>query len=214
MAEILDGPALRAVRASILNGRPTVSCHGCLLARAESFDEFTREIREWQGESVTAVHDSDVERTVWPSLLGHDNYPVVVENSKIKIDADAATLTEGQLRGLHRILFDLQRMEISEISFLVRPAGRRRLRLDLADGSAMQGRVHVVLTRNPKAEVALGLLDCVATPSHDRWYSVTAVFRTPTVLSNINLSLMREDGGVVYAGDGRCGLELRGFHLQ
>jgi MoaA/NifB/PqqE/SkfB family radical SAM enzyme len=214
MAEILDGPALRAVRASILKGRPTVSCHGCQLARRESFDEFAREIREWQGDSTAAVRDSDVERTVWPGLLGDDNYPVVVENSKLTVSADTATLIEGPLKGLHRILFDLRRIEVSEISFLARPAGRRRLRLDLADGSAMQGRAHIVLTRSPRAEVALGSLDCVATPCHNRWYSIRATFRTPTVLSNINLSLMSEDGAVVYAGDGRGGLDLGRFHVQ
>lgn len=44
---ILNGEAAREVRASILNGTPSVPCAGCTLAKAESFAELAEEIRAW-----------------------------------------------------------------------------------------------------------------------------------------------------------------------
>ena len=46
--DIIDGTAYRAVRASILEGRPTVPCNGCSLAEAGNFAEFASEVHAWQ----------------------------------------------------------------------------------------------------------------------------------------------------------------------
>jgi MoaA/NifB/PqqE/SkfB family radical SAM enzyme len=48
MDEIVDGDAYRAIRASILEGRPTVQCQTCSLVSRMSFPEFVRVVRECQ----------------------------------------------------------------------------------------------------------------------------------------------------------------------
>ncbi len=48
LPDILDGEAYRAIRASILDGRPIVSCHACSFAVPISFEEFRRDIEVWQ----------------------------------------------------------------------------------------------------------------------------------------------------------------------
>jgi MoaA/NifB/PqqE/SkfB family radical SAM enzyme len=53
MHDIVDGERHRAIRASILEGQPLVSCRTCSFARDTSFSEFRREIEAWQGVSVT-----------------------------------------------------------------------------------------------------------------------------------------------------------------
>jgi MoaA/NifB/PqqE/SkfB family radical SAM enzyme len=52
MGEIVDGDGYRAVRASILEGRPIVQCETCSLARRMDFTQFVRDIREWQTAAV------------------------------------------------------------------------------------------------------------------------------------------------------------------
>jgi hypothetical protein len=54
LPEILDGEAHRAVRASILDGRPILPCHDCGFANPISFREFRREIEAWQGTDEAA----------------------------------------------------------------------------------------------------------------------------------------------------------------
>jgi hypothetical protein len=89
-------------------------------------------------------------------------YPVLVENSPLAFgDEGAATIIENRPNGLHRIPIDIKSAEYSEIRFLVRPAGRRRLRLDFAKGATMIGRAHVLLTPNSKADVAIGAMNCL-----------------------------------------------------
>ncbi len=215
MADILDGPALRAIRADILDGHPSLPCTGCTLARGESFDDFAQEIREWQGESRVAASQNETESIMWPGLLGRSEYPVVVENSKLKVEAGTTTLIEGLHKGLHRVLFDIDRVNVSELRFRARPAGRRRLRLDFGDEvGGVLGRAHIVLTSTPKVDVTMGSLDCSATRDGNRWYRIKARFHSPLLVSSINLTVMREDNGVVYAGDERSGLDLSEFHLQ
>jgi hypothetical protein len=55
MPEIVDGEAARALRASILEGRPIVPCRTCSLAHSMSFPEFARDLRAWLGEANLAV---------------------------------------------------------------------------------------------------------------------------------------------------------------
>ena len=54
LEEINEGAAIRSVRASILEGRPTVGCDGCTLARGESFTEFAREVHAWHSDAIGA----------------------------------------------------------------------------------------------------------------------------------------------------------------
>jgi len=49
LPDILDGEAHRAVRASILDGRPILPCRVCDMADRISFPEFRRAIEAWQG---------------------------------------------------------------------------------------------------------------------------------------------------------------------
>jgi sulfatase maturation enzyme AslB (radical SAM superfamily) len=51
LVEIHNGNAIRAIRASILDGRPIVDCEKCSFASSASFQEFAREIRQWQGDT-------------------------------------------------------------------------------------------------------------------------------------------------------------------
>lgn len=216
LVEIFDGPASRAIRAEILEGRSSLPCDGCTLAGRDSFEDFAQEIRDWQGEPRVATEQNEVEHTFWPGLLGQSEYPVVVENSKLRVEAGMATLVEGRSRGLHRVLFDIDRTTVSELSFRARPAGRRRLRLDFADanGAIMLGRAQIAFTRVPQVDVAMGSVNCIAAPGPDGWYSLKARFDTPILLSHINLTLTRDDNGVDYSGDGRSGLDLCEFNLQ
>jgi MoaA/NifB/PqqE/SkfB family radical SAM enzyme len=214
--EILDNSAFRAIRASILAGKPNLSCDGCTLAQTKSFPEFIQDIRSWQGEAVEADYDSDARSTAWPGLLGRADYPVVIENSVLTFDAQgAATLVEGKLNGYHRVLIDFERAPVSDISFRVKTAGRRRLRLDLADnGGEMVGRAHIVLTSHPHTDISIGSIACVATPTQGRWYEVRVIFRDAKEMSHVNLSLMRDDNAVIYSGDGKSGLSLMDFSIQ
>ncbi len=59
MREIVEGEAYRAVRASILEGRPIVACDGCSFARGMSFPEFARDIREWLGDTNPSNLESE-----------------------------------------------------------------------------------------------------------------------------------------------------------
>jgi len=54
LPEILNGEAHRAVRAAILDGRPTLPCRTCSFASPMSFEEFRRDIEAWQGEALGA----------------------------------------------------------------------------------------------------------------------------------------------------------------
>jgi MoaA/NifB/PqqE/SkfB family radical SAM enzyme len=215
MREIVDGEAFRAIRASILDGRPIVPCHTCSFAHRMSFPEFARDIREWLGETTPATYETYAQRTVWPGLLGSSEHPVMVENSLLRIgDRGAAALIENQPNGMHRVLFDIDRAVYSEISFRARPAGRRRLRLDFAEQGTMIGRAHIVLTRRPMVEVTIGAMTCLVTPANDSWYEVKATLPVPEILSHINLSLLREDNAVNYPGDGFSGLDISGFCVR
>jgi MoaA/NifB/PqqE/SkfB family radical SAM enzyme len=214
MQGILDSASSRAVRAEILNGRTSLPCDGCTLARSEGFEEFAHEIREWQGESGAVAYRQDIDHAVWRGLLGRQDHPIIVENGSLNAADETIKLIEGRQKGLHRILFNIDQPTVSALSFAARPAGRRRLRLDLGnDVGGVLARVHIVLTAAPRVEVAIGSPVCITTPGKDRWYQVEARFHTPILLSNINLTLMREDNGVIYAGDARSGLELSNFRL-
>jgi hypothetical protein len=56
LQEILDGEALRAVRASILDGRPILPCRVCDMADPISFREFPARSR--RGKAATAMSAS------------------------------------------------------------------------------------------------------------------------------------------------------------
>lgn len=214
LREIMEGDAARAIRASILEGRPIVPCENCSFAQAKGLQEFIRDIREWQGDTDLPPYESEACHAVWPGLLGSSEYPVLLENSALSMDGQgAAALTESRHNGYHRVLFDLERAEASKVAFLARPAGRRRLRLDVADGGEMIGRAHIVFTSSPKVNVTIGPLKCLVTPVSDRWFRVDAVFNPPKPFSHINLSVMREDNAVRYAGDGRSGLDISDFSI-
>lgn len=212
--KILDNQSSRAVRAEILDGKTNLPCEGCTLASGESFDDFVHEIREWQGESGAIFYQQDIEHAVWRGLLGREDYPIIVENGNLNATDETIRIIEGRQRGLHRLLFDVDRSAVSELSFAVRPEGRRRLRLDLGDVGNVLARAHIVLTMIPRIDVPIGSPVCVAAPAADRWYHVEARFRDPIVFSNINLTLMREDNAVIYRGDTRSGLELKNFRLR
>jgi hypothetical protein len=209
MRDIMNGEAVRAVRASILEGRPIIPCETCSFAEATSFAEFNWQIREWMGDTTLPPFDSDVQNITWPGLMGAPQYTVAVENSKLNTDGGgAAALIEGQANGFHRVFFDIARAEYSEIRFRVRPAGRRGLRLDLCQRETMVGRAHIVLSHQSRVTTPIGPVDCVVTPAHDRWYDVTATFPGPRLVSEIGFNLLREDGAVKYPGDGHSGLEI------
>ena len=214
MREIVDGAASRRIRESILEGRPLVGCDTCSFARKMTFAEFARDIREWFGDPDLPAYESEAQRTVWPGLFEMPEYPVLVENSVLRIgDEGAAALVENRPNGMHRVLFDITGAKYSEISFRARPAGRRRLRLDFAERSTMVGRAHIVLTRHPKVDVTIGTLKCLVTPANDSWYEVRVALPSPQLFSHINVSLMREDNAMNYPGDGRSGLDISRFSV-
>jgi MoaA/NifB/PqqE/SkfB family radical SAM enzyme len=210
--EIIDDDPARALRASILEGRPTVACHNCSFANKMSFTEFTRDLREWLGDTNLPSHESQTYRTVWPGLLGSSEYPVVIENLLLRVGhGGVAALIEDRLNGMHRVLFDVEPSEYATISFRARPTGRRRFRLDFAERATMVGRAHIVLTREPRVDIPIGAIRCQVTRANDGWYDVKGVLPVPKLFSNINVTLMREDNAVTYGGDGCSGLDLSGF---
>src|SRR5262249_3381516 len=146
LAEIVDGEGFRAVRRSILAGQPIVSCGGCSLAQRKSYAEFALDIREWQGDATVLPYDSPLHRMAWPGLLSAPARPILLENCTLRIEqGGAATLIEDTRKGLHRCMIDLAAPTTSEITFVIRPAGRRRLRLDLAHGGEMVARAQILL---------------------------------------------------------------------
>lgn len=209
LAEIVDGPAYRTVRESILLGKPSVPCDGCSFAVGLSFAELARDIREWQGETQPVARAATITRGSWLGLLGSSAYPVVVENARLVAgEGGRVTLAEDRGHGLHRILVDIEPAMCTEIGFRARPAGRRRVRFDIAEGTEMRGRALIALTAGPRAEVSLGALECRVEPAADGWFDISVTFAGGIRLSHVNFSLVREDGAVVYAGDGCSGLEL------
>ena len=214
MGEIVDGHAYRTLRASILEGRPIVPCKTCSFAHKISFPEFVRDMRAWLGEADPAAYECETQRTVWPGLLGSSEYPVAVENSALTSgDAGVVVLTESRSNGLHRVLIDSERADYTEVSFLARPAGRRRLRLDFAEQGTMVGRAQIVLTRYPKVDIMIGEIACQVTPTTNSWYEVKAALPTPKLFSHMDLSLMREDNAVTYRGDGCSGLDISALRI-
>jgi len=220
MGEILESDAFRAIRASVLEGRPVVPCDDCSFALGRDWPEFIRDIRGRHGDvgpppDGSETHQQpETHRAAWPGLMGYSEYPVVLENSALRVsEQGTATLSEDQGNGLHRVLFDIESAEFSEAVFLVNPVGRRGLRLDFVEHGEMIGRAHILLTRGPKSEVAIGLLKCSVTAMQDRWYRVNAIFQNRERFSQVNLILMREDNAVIYPGDGRSGLDISGFRI-
>ena len=214
MDEIMNGDAVRAIRAAILQGRPTVQCETCSFALAMSFPEFTRHIREWMGDENLPPYDAEMIRTTWPGLMGSAGHDVVVENARLNADdAGAVALIESQASGYHRVFFSVATAEYSNISFRARPAGRRRLRLDFSRRETMVGRAHIVFSQQPKVASPIGPLTCVVTPAGDRWYEVKATLSAPRLVSELAFFLMRENDAVNYSGDGKSGLEIAAVSL-
>ena len=215
IADILDGERHRAVRASILAGRPTVRCRGCSWAERGSFEEFARDIRVWQGgPGSQARHDAEVERTIWPGLFSQDGHAVVLENAELQPgEGGAARLIERMRHGLHRVLVEIEPRTATDISLVARPAGRRRLRFDLAHGGEMIARANIILSARPTADVVLGDLDCRVSKRGDGGFEISASLRGARTVSNINIELAREDAAVIYAGDGRSGLIISNLRV-
>jgi MoaA/NifB/PqqE/SkfB family radical SAM enzyme len=46
-AAVIDSPAMQAIRASIIDGRPIVKCEACAFARPIDFAQFRGELRSW-----------------------------------------------------------------------------------------------------------------------------------------------------------------------
>src|SRR5262249_7831975 len=116
MSEGMDGAAARAIRASVLEGRPTVACETCSFAQDVSFAEFSRQVRGWLGDTSVPPQQTDQRRDVWPGLLGAPDYPVVVENAVLKAGGDQAMLTERSQEGYHRVFFDVARAAYSRVT--------------------------------------------------------------------------------------------------
>lgn len=203
MAEILDSDAARAVRASILEGKPTLPCENCSFASDLPLVEFIQDILEWQG-GVAAPRESDVQTSVWPDLLGIAQHPVTVENAGLAHSEGIASLNETASHGLHRVLLDS--CDHSEIAFRIRPKGRRRIRLDLAAGHVMVGRAHLAAARIPTAEIEMGELSYRFASLPDGWLQV--IVQSPKAFSHVNITLMRDDNAVSYRGDGRSAMEI------
>jgi hypothetical protein len=49
MADVLNGPQARAIRQSILDGKPLVPCSTCCLAQDMTFAEFRTDFEKWLG---------------------------------------------------------------------------------------------------------------------------------------------------------------------
>jgi MoaA/NifB/PqqE/SkfB family radical SAM enzyme len=209
MTDILESDAALAIRASILDGKPLLPCDGCSFATDLSRDDFVREIREWQNEAEG--RQSDVKFSVWPNLFGVPQHGIILENAGLRVEPGAGSLNEDSSYGMHRILVDSETS--SEMEFRIRPNGRRRIRLDLADdrGRVMIGRVHLAATRDPRAEIAMGELHCRLTPSSDGWLKVTV--QSPKSFSHFNITLMRDDNAVMYRGDGRSAVDISDLRI-
>src|SRR5262249_24076605 len=122
LAEVVDGEGYRAGRNSILAGQPIVNCRGCAFAQPRSYEEFIRDIREWQGDPAARQYESEVERATWPGLLSTAEYPILVENGILQVaEGGAATLVEDTRNGLHRCLFDLAAPTPSHVTFRPMP---------------------------------------------------------------------------------------------
>jgi hypothetical protein len=214
MSEVMDGVAARAIRASILEGRPLVACEACSFAQDRSFAEFAREIRGWLGDTSLPAAETEQRRDIWPGLLGVPDYPVVVENADLQADGGGrAMLTESLHEGYHRVFFDVARAAYSHVAVRLRPGGRRRLRLDCCLPDSVVGRAHIRLSQRPAVTIPIGAMQCTVAPVDDGWYEVKAAFAAPQPLSSICLFLMREDEAADYRGDGRSGLEIIGLRI-
>ena len=211
LAEILNSDRARSVRASILEGKPSLPCDGCSFASDLPFEDFVQEIREWQGD-IGVDRATDVRVSVWPGLLGVAKHQVTLENAGLASDAGITSLSESNGYGLHRVLFDPP--DSAQIIFRMRPKGRRRLRVDLAAerGQRMIGRAHVVAARAPSAEVAMGELVCHFTALTDGWLELSV--QSVKSFSHINITLMRDDNAVLYRGDGRSAVDISDLRLS
>ena len=95
--------AARAVRASILEGKPTLPCDNCSFASDLPLADFIQDIHEWQG-GMAAARESDVQASIWPDLLGIAQHPVTVENACLTHSEGIASLNETASHGLHRVM--------------------------------------------------------------------------------------------------------------
>jgi len=185
LAGIVDGERYRAVRRSILDGRPIVNCRGCSMAQRQSFAEFVRGIREWQGDPTAWQNDSRVDRGAWPGPFSAAEYPVILENRALRVgERGAATLIEDTHNGLHRCLFDLETPTTAELALLAKPVRSQAVAARSGtwgrDGGAHAGApVEPVADRgadrqprlpgdNPGPTAAFGYRRPCATPRHTR----------------------------------------------
>jgi MoaA/NifB/PqqE/SkfB family radical SAM enzyme len=206
MGEILDSDAARAVRASILNGKPTLPCDNCSFASDLTFEDFVADIYDWQGAPAAAPRKVDARSWIWPNILGVHEHQVTLENARMTASAGTALLSENDYYGHHRVLVDWQ--DASEITFRCRPKGRRCIRLDLAAerGRVMIGRIHVAATRAPSAAIAVGELSYRLASLPDGWLQIAVQSAKP--FSHFNITLMRDENAVNYRGDDRSAMEI------
>jgi MoaA/NifB/PqqE/SkfB family radical SAM enzyme len=211
LPEILGGARYRSVRRSILEGRPETPCDGCSLARAVSFDELAAEVRGRFGDTTATAAASRVERAEWPELAVPDAVPLV-ENGTLAIVGDEVHLTEDGAMGYHRLLIGVP-VRSGTLSMLIKPAGRRRLRIDLVDeAKAVTWRAAVVFKAFSTFTMSNGEPDApIVTSRGDGWYHLEV--SAPGRLTSIDLALMREDDAVNYRGDGRSGIKIKRLSL-
>jgi hypothetical protein len=213
LEQIWEGDVIRTLRTSILQGNLEGLCSGCSLAQARQPSEFAADLIEFQG-GPRVQYDSAVQRVAWPRLYGGDQ--IITENARLDIAANESTkVTEDRNNGLHRVLIDVepQRGPVT-ISLVVRPSGRRRFRIDVADiKKDMVGRVLLVLTNNPVSKTQIGPASCVISRLPGSTYSITLSIPAETTISHINFTLMREDNALLYPGDGRSGIEIGGLRI-
>jgi hypothetical protein len=211
LAAILDSEPARAVRASILNGEPTLPCDKCSLARDLPFADFVQETREWLGVASAASLEIVRDVTVWPDLFGMAEWPVILEDAALTSSRGIAALNESESYAMHRVLLDCNNK--AEINFRMRPKGRRRVRIDFASegGRAMIGRVHIAATKSPAGDIEIGKLACRLQAAADGWLEVT--IQSSAAFSHVNFTLMNEHSAVVYRGDGRSAVEFSHVHV-
>lgn len=217
LEQVVNGSRYRAIRQSIVEGRPATPCEGCSLALAKSFEELAAQLHEEaSGVADPPIWRSQVERLPSPRLTGIEDAVADVENSIFNVDGDAAYLIEHKSYGFHRAMLRIapkitKRMMIR---LLVRPDGRRRIRFDLIDiNQELAGRLDVVLKVIPVLMPNDLIVERAVSLISDGWYQCELSVIPANPIISIDFTLMRDDGAVMYLGDGLAGAAIKGVEI-
>ena len=124
-------------------------------------------------------------------------------------------LAEDSSEGFHRvelIIRNIKRMMIYTPSLCIKPRGRSKVVLEMRDSDSRRYGIAKFDLLNQRVDTKTGdIVIAHIDDEGDGWCRISAAMPFDTAPAVFNVTLMREDGGHLYRGDGRSGVFIRDF---